>query len=396
MMYMQGSLRKRGSAWYYSFELTSTGGKRRRIERAGGRTKKEAEAAMRRAMSEFETTGRIFSPSEMSFIDYMEYWLKEYVELNLKPNTLETYSILYRSKIKPAFKDYRLRAISTPLLQSYFNDLFRSGVSKNTFDVLYAIISGALKYAHSPCGYIQSNPIRSVVKPKYAPIREKNKVITPAEMKELLANLEDTPVQLPYVIAYYTGFRIAECLGLTWDDVDFKAGTITINKILTSRHSIALAPPKTQSSYRTIPVSIKLLSRLRQHKAEQAKQRLRYGEYYANYFLAEDGHVIRLRMNAESPVHFVCTHENGEVIQYSHVQNRLESLRKKLHFSYTFHDLRHTHATMLIEGGANPKDVQERLGHSSFSTTMNTYAHATESMKKESVAIFDKVSADIL
>lgn len=181
-------------------------------------------------------------------------------------------------------------------------------------------------------------------------------------------------------------------MGLTWNDINFDDHTLTVNKILIARHELRFGPPKTSTSYRTIPISDKLLAILRKQKTEQSKQKLRYGTYYTNYYLNDDKSIST--GEGEPPIHFICTHENGTVITYPKIFAIVNSIRTKLNIDFTFHNLRHTHATLLIEGGANPKEVQERLGHSNFSTTMNTYVHTTEKMKTQTIEIFDNV--DIL
>jgi hypothetical protein len=91
---MQGGVRKRGSTWYYYFDLGKIDGKRKKIERKGGRTKKEAEAALRAAIKEFENCGSIINESDITTSDYFDYWYSEYVLLNCKYNTQQGYKII--------------------------------------------------------------------------------------------------------------------------------------------------------------------------------------------------------------------------------------------------------------------------------------------------------------
>ncbi|SHN88234.1 tyrosine-type recombinase/integrase [Desulfitobacterium chlororespirans] len=86
----------------------------------------------------------------------------------------------------------------------------------------------------------------------------------------------------------------------------------------------------------------------------------------------------------------VCTKENGEIVTPDTFKYASRVIHYELGILFNFHSLRHTHATMLIENGANPKDVQKRLGHSRLATTMDTYTHPTEQMTDNTVAIFEK------
>lgn len=118
---MAGSVRKRGDKWYYSFEASSVDGKRKRIERVGGRTKKEAEKALRTALDEYENVGNIIDESSISVSDYFDYWFENYVEVNCKFGSQRYYNQIINTHIKPAFGHYRLKSLTAPVLQINHN-----------------------------------------------------------------------------------------------------------------------------------------------------------------------------------------------------------------------------------------------------------------------------------
>lgn len=91
---------------------------------------------------------------------------------------------------------------------------------------------------------------------------------------------------------------------------------------------------------------------------------------------------------------FVCVKENGQLVTTNSIKWYTAKLRKQTKVNFNFHSFRHTHATMLLEQGAKPKDIQARLGHSRLSTTMDTYAHVTKKMKKDTVDIFERMLKD--
>ena len=112
-----------------------------------------------------------------------------------------------------------------------------------------------------------------------------------------------------------------------------------------------------------------------------------YGTHYIKQYKTENNKIISTNENVNLPkLDFVCTKANGEIISFCNIQFQLRKL------NFHFHSLRHTHATILIENGANIKDVQKRLGHSNINITFDTYTHATEKMSKESVEIFEKAT----
>ena len=176
---------------------------------------------------------------------------------------------------------------------------------------------------------------------------------------------------IPLQIAFQTGLRASEVTGLTWDDIDFNNYTLEVNKILVKiGPEWTFGTPKTQSSHRIINIGPSLVKILQDHKIYQDEMRIKYGHWYR-----------------ES--NFICTKENGENITTESLKYLSRVVNYELKINFNFHSLRHTHATMLIENGANMKDVQNRLGHSKLSTTMDTYAHVTPNMQRQTVDIFE-------
>ena len=144
---MEGYIRKRGNRYYFSFEVAGVGGKRKRIERAGGRTKKEAEAALRAALTEYRNTGSMFEPTKMSFADYLDYWYQNYVQVNLAVNTQLAYKNIIEKHLKPALGSYFLHDLSPATLQEFVNHKYLSGISKNHLTNILAVLTGSLKAA---------------------------------------------------------------------------------------------------------------------------------------------------------------------------------------------------------------------------------------------------------
>lgn len=379
---MKGSIRKRGSTWYYSFDLGIIEGKRKRKEKGGFRTKSECEKALRVALNEFEQNGSIFTASEIYFNDYLDIWYDNYVLINCKFGTADYYGRIINLHLKPYFKEMKLKQITPVILQKFLNYKMVNGYSKNSVSNFYGVLSGSLKYAVYPCNYIRENPMPYVKMPKYdEKIKETSdlKIISYDNFNKILNRFPfGSSFYIPLQIAFHTGMRGGEITALKWENVDLENKIISVNYTLVSKGKgrFELGTPKTKSSYRKIDIGDTLVAILKKHNIYQKENKLRYGTYYTDS-------------------DFVCTKENGELVTTDSLKYLSRVVNYELKIPFNFHSLRHTHATMLIENGAHIKTVQKRLGHSKLSTTMDTYAHVTEKMKTEAVDILENIIADI-
>ncbi len=398
---MKGGVRKRGNNWYYYFDLGKVDGKRKKIERKGGRTKKEAEAALRKALQEYENAGLFFEPSEISVADYMDYWLKNYVMVNCKYNTIDGYTRIINNHIKPAIGVYKLKSITPAVLQQFVNEKSTQGFSKNYLVNIVSVLSGSFKAAVFPYKFIRENPMQYVKLPKNENTKydTDRKVITQKEFQRIIDRFpQGSSFYIPLQIAYHTGTRVGECCALTWDDVDLDKGIIDVNKIILKKENKQwyFGSTKTTSSIRQIPIGKTLIDILRHHKKWQMENRLRFGQHYNYYYVDKNDRIYSVDgtkdyKTTDNQVHFVCTKEDGGLVTPETIKYCSRVINYELMIQFNFHALRHTHATLLIENGANMKDVQKRLGHSRLATTMDTYTHLTEKMSKNTVEIFEKV-----
>jgi ATP-dependent helicase/nuclease subunit A len=378
---MQGGIRKKGDSWYYYFEQGKVDGKRNKIERKGGKTKKEATAALKEALEEFKNMGSVEVKMEYTLSEYYDYWYKEYVEINCKHSTQERYESMIRIHIKPALGQYHLNKITPLILQNFLNQKAKEGFSKNTLANFYGALSCAFKMARYPYEFIKVNPMVNVTMPKFDVTKndkEDLKIITVSQFNQILDRFpEDSRYYIPLHLGFGTGMRAAEVCGLTWDCVDLEKSIIKVEKTLVCKNKEwILSTPKTQSSYRKILIGYKLLSILKKQKMEQKICKLMYGDEYfeSNY---------------------VCTKNNGEIVTTDALKHLSNIVNKQLNIKFNFHSLRHTHATILLERGANYKDIQERLGHSKLATTMDTYAHLTDRLKLDSVKRLEIINSKL-
>lgn len=375
---MQGSVRKRGKTWSYYFDLGTVDGKRKKKEKGGFKTKAAAQEALREALNEFEKCGSITYESDISVVDYFNYWINEYVMVNCKYNTQEYYKLLIKNHINPSIGNYKLRNIRPAILQELINSKYINGFSKTTITNILCVLSKGFKMAVYPYQFIKENPVQYVNLPKFKNTpksNEKLKVLSHSEFKRIINRFpEKTSFYIPLQIGYNTGMRIGEVCALTWDDIDLDNSTIEVKHTLIGKGKgiFELGSPKTKSSYRVIKIGKTLCDILKRHKLNQKENKLFYGKYYKDS-------------------NFVCTKENGELVTTDTLKYLSRVVNYELGITYNFHSLRHTHATMLLEAGANIKDIQKRLGHSRLSTTMDIYSHVTESIEQNTVDIFESI-----
>ncbi|MFS1214919.1 tyrosine-type recombinase/integrase [Enterococcus lactis] len=374
---MRGSVRKRGKRWYYYFEDINDDGSRKKVEKVGGDTRSEAEAALRKVLSDIDETGQYFLGTDTRVKQYLDFWMEEYVKLNLKYNTYENYRFTIKNHINGYLGKKKLTDLSPALLQNFINAEFKKGYSKKTMTITHSVLKNALNMAVYPWGLIKQNPMLYVKIPKYEerPTTKKDlKIISLEDFDHMLEiTPEGHPFYIPLNIGFYTGMRVGEVCGLTWDNVDFSNGTITVEKQMVKNDGEwVYGTPKTSSSNRTIFIGQTLLAILKKHKKQQLENRMKYGKLYID-------------SNA------VCTKEDGELVTPSVVKWNTRRISNALSLSFNFHSLRHTHATLLLENGAKMKEISERLGHSRISITMDTYSHVTDKMRNETVDIMENL-----
>ena len=304
-------------------------------------------------------------PNEIILQDFLLDFLEKY-KMNLSITTYNCYMRICKKYIIPLLGDIKLCDIRPIHIQNYVDDLLDL-LTPQTIKVHLNILNLALKRAYR-LKLIKENVVQFVEVPKNK--KYKNEIYNAEDMKKLLEKSRETSLELPIILASGLGLRISEILGLTWNNIDFNDFTITIDKItVRDKGQVILKEPKTESSIRTISAPKEIILMLKQLKKDRLAAKLR-GEKSHRELIFYDKNLNPIAQDVLS-----------KKFRYFLQENNLKHIR--------FHDLRHSHVTMLIDAKVPIKVISERVGHSNVNTTLNIYYHALREMDQESS---DKIS----
>ena len=407
---------KSGKTQYgFKFEIAPVGGIRKWLDKRGFATKGEAIKAGNEAFVKYNTTGDIIQPSDMSFSDFMDYWIEHDCKVDLKPITVANYEKKIRLYIKPTLGGYRLRTIKKDDLQCLLMALYNQGLSINTLSVIKGILSKCFDYAVDR-KYISYSPANRLKLPRNQTpeiaTRSNPHIYIPKDkMQEIFTRFpEGTVNHIPIMLGYKCGLRLGEAFAVTWDDIDLVNKTLTVNhqvqwnqdKSRTAEDKKAtngkadsgngfwyLTAPK-YNSVRTIELDDELTALLSREKEKQERARAYYAELYNHYYI-DDKNIINTEGRG-SEIHFLTVRESGEYITARTMQHTSRVIHYKMNFpEFDYHSLRHTHTTMLLEQGAPIKFIQNRLGHKNVDITLNIYSHLTKDISEQGKAIINNM-----
>lgn len=358
---MKGSIFHENSSWCYQVTLgKKPNGKRNQKKKRGFKTKKEAERALRKIISDYEA-GLYIEPSNMPFQDLAKEFMI-YKKRKVSDITLDCYEYLFNSIILPEFGQTPLKNITSVYVNEFYNTLhFEKKYKGSTLVKIHDLLKGSFDYALK-MEKIQKNPFDLIDRPK----KEKKyvEVWNATQIKHFLATAENTPYFLAYYLALVTGMRQGEILGLRWQDIDFKSGNLQIVQTLKTNGELKRGA-KNNFSVRSIILDQSQLAVLARYKEKQNA----YIDKNTSIYTDND---------------LVVASGLGTPINPSNLRRNFNSLIEKAQLpSIRFHDLRHSHATLLLTLNENPKVVAERLGHNNVRTTLDTYSHLLPNMQQK-------------
>lgn len=338
-----------------------------------GKTQKEVREKMQVAAVEVNQ-GSYTAPTKLTVGQWLDIWQQDYLG-GVKPATMTVYRNNIKNHIKPALGAVRLDQLHPHAVQGFVNGLDR--LSPASVRLAYKVLHMALEKAVE-LDYLPRNPAVRCELP-----RMKQKEIRPLDDQQaaLLAAAKGGPLEYLVNVALFTGLRLSELLGLTWDAVDFQREAINVNKQLARsmhREQGLFISPKSGKP-RTITAAPSAMATLKHQRARQAEIQLRAGPLWDNT------HGL------------VFTDELGGPLTQQGVDARFRAIAAVAGLEgVRFHDTRHTYAVNAIRAGDDVKTIQGNLGHATAAFTLDRYGHFTERMKQDSAARMEHFIKDVL
>jgi integrase len=341
--------------------------------------RKAAERELRRLLRTVDT-GEHVDPTRMTVRAWLTQW-HEAVRSEVSPKTHERYGEIVNNFLIPALGALPLAKLTPSHIEKAYSDWASGGrrdgkpggLAPLTRRYIHIVFKSALARAVEQQLLVR-NPADILT--KRLPKVERKEMVTwaPEQSAQFLEIIKHTRTYWPVLVALATGMRRGEVLALRWKNVDLDRGTLRVMQSLEqTKNGLRFKDTKT-SKVRAIVLPAYAVEELRRFKRQQAEELLALG----------------IRQTGDA---LVCCRADGKPLQPRSLTHQFAMLRKSMEMEglprLRFHDMRHTHATQLLAGGVHPKVAQERLGHSTITTTMDLYSHVTDTMQADAAVRLD-------
>lgn len=359
--------RCRGGWAYYLLIGRAPDGRRRQITRSGFPTKRAAQEALREVLARQDA--EIAEVHRLTVGVYLDQWLKS--KRKIRPTTRRGYESHVRLYLGPHLGRLLLAELRPHHLDAMYADLLAdSGRGASTVQRIHATLRSALNAAVKR-RLIPWNPALHVELP--AADKPDTAVWTAAQFGCFLDHVAPHRLYALFQLIGLAGLRRGEALGLRWTDVDLAAGRLRVTQqLIDSGAGLGFGPPKTRSGVRSVPLDLGTVEVIRQHREQQASERLAWGEAWVNRGL-------------------IFTRENGEMLRPDYLSHLFLRLAAEVGLPrIRLHDLRHTSASLALAAGVPMKVVSQRLGHSSTAITADLYTHVVPAVAQDAA---DRIAA---
>jgi integrase len=362
----EGSIYQRADGTWcatYSSGYNEQGKRKRRT--IFGKSKQAVQEKLRKLTQEI-SAGASIEPNRMTVGEFLDRWLKDIAQPRVKVTTYSNYERVIRVHIKPELGGVMLPKLAVLHVQSLYGKMNRAGKSAETIRMVHAVLRRALRQAVN-WRLIPYNVCAEVERPRI--VKAEIVPLDAEQVLKLLKVAKGTRLEAIFTVAVATGMRLGELFGLQWPDVDLGAGVIMVKRALIEVHGkLHLMEPKTARSRRRIDLPQIAIDALKRHRQTMIDM-------------------------GWSDMPWVFCNVRGGPLRRTHFHKSVfKPLLKKAGLpDIRFHDLRHTSATLLLAAGVHPKVVQERLGHSQISITLDTYSHVLPTLQREAASKLDQV-----
>ncbi|MFV0517399.1 MAG: tyrosine-type recombinase/integrase [Aminipila sp.] len=374
---MPGSYRKRGKDSYLlevCIGTDYTGKPIRYNKTVHCKSNKEADKELARFYTECEA-GNYAKESNYSIDQLCDLYMKEHAKHSVKTSTYSKYEVIIRNQIRPYIGSRKANKITILQLQQWVNNLYESGLANKTvhcsFSLMRTIFTTAKRWqliSSNPCEDVTLKPLR----PAEADFYNREEVLILID-KIMALGVDELTYKVAVILDLFTGLRASEICGLKWQDINLDDKVLTVERNRSYVHGFGVVEdtPKTKKSQRTISIPSICVDILKEYQIFQKKEKIRLGTKW---------------INSE----YVFVNEFGDAIFPRNINRwfpqfiKREGLRK-----ITFHQLRHTHTSILDYLGVSEVQISKRLGHSQLSTTRNTYTHIFNNSDQEAAEKMD-------
>jgi integrase len=332
-----------------------------------GKARREAQTKLNEARRAAEE-GRLVLGRAKKTGEYLDEWLEGHVRLTVQPTTHDTYRRDVE-RLRPYIGNVKLDALRHEHIQKAYTELLAT-LSETSVHRVHRALKTALRHAVK-LGVIGYNPIERVTAPR--PPRKEMRPLTPEEVDVFLQSTRADRLHALWVVLVTTGLRIGEATGLHWDDIDLDGHSLqvceTVKRI--KGRGLVIGDTKTAHSRRRVELARSTVLALRAHEKQQKWEG-------------------RIAGTSWKDLGLVFTTLSGGPLDAGSVGHAKDRAQDAASLPRT-HDLRHTAATYLLSQGVHPKIVQELLGHSSVTLTMDTYSHVLPTLHKDVANHMDRL-----
>ena len=331
--------------------------------------------------------GRVITNPDMTVDQWHTFWMENLI-CDLSPNTIRNYHERYKINAQPIIGSMRLsdvKPMHCKIILNRMEAVYAGSTIRQTYIAMGTMFRSAVTnkmiFEHPMDGVRYTKPVRAV---------DDIKFLTVEEQKTFMEAAKRSHNYRQYALLLETGLRTGELIGLTWDAIDWKKRTLTVNKTLEYRHKQGhwrAGPPKTATSYRTIPLTNRAYEILKECYNERSTRKESDAlSQVLEYIDRRTGETKYMIMRDLVFINF----RTGEPAKNSSYDTHLYKLCAEAGIKrFCMHALRHTYATRAIESGMQPKVLQKLLGHKSIKTTMDRYVHVTDDSMTSAIRQFE-------